>query len=114
MEHLLWYDAPATDWEREALPIGNGRIGAMLLQSEDGELRILPALPAAWPDGSVTGLRARGAVRVDIAWADSELTEVSVTSEHDRLLDLRLDSARPAWLPRDVWAEAGRTYTWRR
>ena len=30
MEHLLWYDAPATDWEREALPIGNGRIGAMV------------------------------------------------------------------------------------
>lgn len=29
MEHLLWYDAPATDWEREALPIGDGRIGAM-------------------------------------------------------------------------------------
>jgi alpha-L-fucosidase 2 len=28
--HVLWYDEPATDWEKEALPIGNGRIGAMI------------------------------------------------------------------------------------
>ena len=28
--NLLWYDKPATDWEKEALPIGNGRIGAMV------------------------------------------------------------------------------------
>jgi alpha-L-fucosidase 2 len=56
-------------------------IAEMLLQSHGGIVRLLPALPAAWSEGAVRGLKVRGNAELSMAWAEGELSRAEVVSQ---------------------------------
>jgi alpha-L-fucosidase 2 len=86
---------------------GASGIAEMLLQSHDGEIELLPALPKAWPEGSVTGLRARGGFEVDLAWKNGRVASSTVRSKAGNPVRLRYGAAT-----REFHGRQGETVTW--
>lgn len=83
----------------------------ILLQSQAGEIHLLPALPGAWPTGSVKGLRARGGFEVDIEWSQGRMTRTALRSTGgqrcrvrygDQTRELTLAPGRPCVLDPDL------------
>jgi alpha-L-fucosidase 2 len=72
---------------------GTAGIAELLLQSHEGTVELLPALPSAWTTGSVKGLRARGGYTVSIAWQGGKLASAEITAARDGLLRIGCTTA---------------------
>ena len=81
-------------------------IAEMLLQSHDGVLHVLPALPDRWSDGKVTGLVARGGYVVDIEWKDCMVTGLKIYSRSGGCIKVRCNGRE-----HDLETRAGKEYT---
>lgn len=64
-------------------------VAEALLQSHAGEISLLPALPTAWKDGSVSGLRARGGYEVSMTWKGGKLVEANIHAATDGQVRIR-------------------------
>ncbi|MEX2592384.1 MAG: glycoside hydrolase family 95 protein [Anditalea sp.] len=60
---------------------GSAGIAEMLVQSQNGELHLLPAIPSDWQEGKIKGMRARGGFTVDLAWESGNLVKLTVHAD---------------------------------
>ena len=85
---------------------GAAAVAEMLLQSSENVIHILPALPDAWPEGSVSGLRARGGFELDLEWKEGRAEKITIRSGKGGKTRLR-------WADtiREITLEAGESRT---
>jgi alpha-L-fucosidase 2 len=81
-------------------------VAEMLVQSHEGYIHLLPALPSAWPDGSVRGLRARGGYEIDVRWQGGKLISATVRNRNGSGTQVRYsDRQIPVTIPRGTSVE---------
>ncbi|MDR2086458.1 MAG: glycoside hydrolase family 95 protein, partial [Dysgonamonadaceae bacterium] len=80
-EDIFEFDA------NEAAPAG---IAEMLLQSHEGYIELLPALPEAWNSGNFKGLCVRGGAEVDLKWENAQVTAAKITATADNVFRIKL------------------------
>jgi alpha-L-fucosidase 2 len=85
---------------------GTAGIAEMLLQSHDGDITLLPALPKAWSTGAFKGLRARGGFEVNAAWVDGSLERAEIVSLDGGVARVRFGATLREWP-----TTRGETYT---
>ena len=87
---------------------GTAGIAEMLLQSHEGNINLLPALPPTWATGSISGLCARGGVTVDMKWADGRLTTARLVSKVSQKVTVNFHGKE-----KSVSLKAGVPYEWK-
>lgn len=70
-------------------------IAQMLLQSQNGAIELLPALPSSWQEGSVTGLRARGGLTLDFSWRVGRVQTATLHATHSGVFQIQIPGRKP-------------------
>lgn len=76
---------------------GAAGISEMLVQSNEGFINILPALPSEWSEGCIKGLKVRGGATIDLEWSDGKATKVTITGGWKENIKLHMQN--------DLWIE---------
>ena len=75
---------------------GAAGISEMLVQSNEGFINILPALPAEWSQGSIKGLKVRGGATIDLEWSEGKVKKITLTGGWNE--DIKLHIQNDLWL----------------